>query len=297
MTDLHLHPTNPPADNGQSQKSIPTRDPILDEVRQKWVAEYGNHVDYVMLDRRRRSMVATLLIQGTDIESLAKALKVSGYPGVLCSLHRLMLPMPKALMLWRRKYVRRFGYAPSLEEVDMYYIYQDTAHRPRRLAWTEVYAKNHARILNMLRRGGTISTILDTLGGSCGAIQQYLKEHGIASVKEPHEKEPSRAGAGKTLPASKETPPAVSSRSPELGWTFEEHAQHGKAAILAALFARGEMHDPTDIASVSDLLADLMHYCDQEKVDFYEALHLGRCYWKDEKSANNQTPAHWEEEK
>ncbi len=36
--------------------------------------------------------------------------------------------------------------------------------------------------------------------------------------------------------------------------------------------------------AVSDLLADLMHYCDQEGIDFDECVDRGRCHYEEEKA-------------
>ena len=273
-------------------------DPVMDEVRQKWHKAYGNYDNFSVLQRDRRAMAARLLVQGKDTEALALALRVSGYRRVRCSMHRLTLPTPKAFLRWCKEYVDRYDCFPTVKETDLYYIYKDTTRVTRHLSWVKTYAENHDRILDILREGGAVADIIDEFGGSFAVVRRYLKKHGITDIKKFRNQEARKAeqpAEPKAAEAPKEAPPVAPPRSYELGWTPEEHAQHGKAAVLAALFARGEMHDPAGIESVSDLLADIMHYCDQEKVDFYEALHMGRCYWKDEKSANNQIPTRREE--
>jgi len=58
--------------------------------------------------------------------------------------------------------------------------------------------------------------------------------------------------------------------------TNEERAARIEPTLAAYRKAQNGQDFPPDEADIRDLLTDIMHYCDQEKIDFIEELEIAR---------------------
>ena len=69
----------------------------------------------------------------------------------------------------------------------------------------------------------------------------------------------------------------------EGGQSNEQRARNAKAGLIASEKKRGCYWGTLSEDSVSDLLTDLMHYCDRESLVFDQLLQIARLNYKEEK--------------
>lgn len=69
----------------------------------------------------------------------------------------------------------------------------------------------------------------------------------------------------------------------EGGHSNESRARNARAGLVASLKHRGECWETLDEDAVSDLLTDLMHWCDRESLVFDQLLGIARLNYKEEK--------------
>lgn len=69
----------------------------------------------------------------------------------------------------------------------------------------------------------------------------------------------------------------------EGGHSNESRARNARAGLVASLKQRGECWETLDEDTVSDLLADLMHWCDRESLDFDRLLRFAKQNHEEEK--------------